>query len=160
MDKTLSFALSRMHTSFLKPAGFKKTGGTFRRSHSTHTELFNIQSSAWNGPWGRSVYVNCGLTFEGLPMEHPGDYFAGTQWADRIESVVKAAPSSRDYTEGDVDEILEGVARDILQASVALAGSLDHYRQKYLERVERVHLLKAGPRPNNSSKPKPLRGSA
>ena len=132
-----------MHASFLRPAGLKKTGGTFRRPHPTHTELFNIQSSAWNGAWGRSFYVNCGLTFEGLPMEHTGVYFAGTQWADRIESVVKAAPPSRDYTESDVEEVLEVVARDILQASVALAGSLHYYREKYIERLQRINELKA-----------------
>ena len=81
-----------MHSAALKPLGFRKTGGTFRRVHPTHTELYNIQSSAWNGPWGRSFYVNSGLTFEGLPLEHPWQCFPGTHWADRIEGVVKGAP--------------------------------------------------------------------
>jgi hypothetical protein len=132
-----------MHANVMKPAGFKKAGGTFKRAHPTHTELFNIQSSGWNGPWGRSFYVNCGLAFEGLPMEHPWQHFAGTQWADRIESVVNGAPSSREYTDDNVDQVLEAVAQDILQASAILAAGLDHYRQKYLERVQRIHEFNA-----------------
>ena len=132
-----------MHANFLKPGGFKKSGGTFRRAHPTHTQLFNIQSSAWNGPWGKSFYVNCGLVFEGLPLEHPWQYFAGTQWADRIESVVKGAPSSRDYAEDNVDQVLEGVAQDILRASAIFSAELDHFRERYLERVQRINEFKA-----------------
>ena len=138
MDKTLSVSLSLLHKAVLKPAGFLKKGGTFSRVHPTHTELFNIQSSQWNGPWGRSFYINCGLAFSGLPLEHPWQYFPGTQWADRIESVVLGAPASWDYSDETIDTVREKLGQFILQASEAMAKDLAKYRQCYLDRAERI----------------------
>src|SRR3972149_12037962 len=97
MDKSLSSTLSKLHRAVLKPPGFRKKSATFSRERADYTELFNIQASRWNGPWGRSFYVNCGLTFRDLPMEFPWTYFPNTQWADRIETVVPTAPSRGAY---------------------------------------------------------------
>ena len=132
-----------MHSNLLKPLGFKKVGGTFRRAHDQHIELYNIQSSAWNGTSGSSFYVNCGLVFEGIPLEYTGEYFAGTQWADRIETIVEGAPSSRAYSIQNADRVFQQVAEDILRASPVLANNLNHYKQLYLDRVERLNEIKA-----------------
>lgn len=138
MDKTLSDSLSLLHKSLLKPAGFKKKAGTFSRKLATHTELFNIQSSQWNGPYGRSFYVNCGLVFADLPLEHPWLYFPGTQWADRIESVISGVPASWEYSEQTIDFVRESLGESLLMASEAMARDLATLRQRYLDRVERV----------------------
>jgi hypothetical protein len=138
VDKVLSTSLSLLHKTVLKPAGFLKKAATFSRVHDTHTELFNIQSSQWNGPWGRSFYVNCGLVFSGLPVEYPWSYFPGTQWADRIESVVAGAPPSWDYSEETIDLVRDKLGKYLLLASEALASDLPRYKQQYLKRVDRI----------------------
>ena len=38
---------------------------------------------------------------------------------------------------------MEQVAKDILQASVAFDSGLPHYKQAYLERVERINAFNA-----------------
>jgi hypothetical protein len=144
VDKTLSTSLSLLHKTVLKPAGFLKKAGTFSRVHSTRTELFNIQSSQWNGPWGRSFYINCGLLFSDLPLEHPWQYFPGTQWADRIGSVVPGAPSSWAYSDETIDTVREKLGQFILRASEAMAKDLTKYRQCYLERIERIACHRQG----------------
>jgi hypothetical protein len=134
VEKILSASLSLLHKTVLKPAGFIKKASTFSRVHATHTELFNIQSSRWNGPWGRSFYVNCGLVFADLPLEHPWHYLPGTQWADRIESVVSEAPASWDYSEETMDAVQEKLGELVLQASNVMTRDLQKYRQCYLSR--------------------------
>jgi hypothetical protein len=138
VDKILSASLSALHKTVLKPAGFTKKAGTFSRVHSSYTELFNIQSSQWNGPWGRSFYVNCGLVFADLPLEHPWQYFPGTQWGDRIESVIPGAPASWDYSEETVDSVRDKLGEYLLQASETMHRDFAKYRQLYLDRVERI----------------------
>jgi len=146
MDKSLSSTLSRLHRTVLKPLGFRKKSATFSREHADYTELFNIQASQWNGPWGRSFYVNCGLTFRDLPMESPWTYFPNTQWADRIETVVPTAPKQWDYSENqNMTQLTERLGACILEASEEFAASLSKYRQEYLERVERILHYRQGP---------------
>nr|CAS02539.1 putative integron gene cassette protein [uncultured bacterium] len=140
MDKTLSSSLSLLHKAVLKPAGFSKKAATFSRSHETHVELFNIQLSQWNSRSGRMFYVNCGLTFTGLPLEFPWLHFPGTQWAARIEDLVPEAPKVWQYSEDTVDTVLALLGGSILSASAHMAGNLAAYRQMYLARVERISL--------------------
>ncbi|MGH9694632.1 MAG: DUF4304 domain-containing protein [Bryobacteraceae bacterium] len=144
MDKTLSTSLSLLHRGVLKPAGFLKKGGTFSRIRDTHTELFNIQSSQWNGPWGRSFYVNCGLVFVGLLLEHSWQYFPGTQWGARIEAVVAGAPGMWGYSEETIDSTRDKLGEYILQASETLTNDLAKYKQTYLDRIARIALHQQG----------------
>jgi len=138
MDKALSASLSLLHKTVLKPVGFLKKGATFSRQHTTHTELFNIQSSQWNGPWGRSFYVNCGLVFADLPLVHPWLLLRDTQWAERIERVIPEAPASWDYSEETIDSVREKLGEYLLQASEVMDKNLATYRQHYLDRAERI----------------------
>lgn len=135
MDKTLSTSLSLLHKTVLRPAGFTKKGGTFSRVlPSGYTELFNIQASQWNGPWGRRFMVNCGLNFHDLPLEGPWMLIPGTHWAGRLERVVHDAPPAWEYSDETVASVMEKVGSLMLKASVVLSRDLDRYRQLYLER--------------------------
>ena len=144
MDKILSTSLSLLHKTVLKPAGFLKRTATFSRAHATHTELFNIQSSQWNGPLGRSFYVNCGLVFSGFPIEYPWSHFPGTQWADRIESVVAEAPWRWDYSDETIDLTMDKLGQYLLLASEALTNDLQNYKEQYLARVDRIIAYRQG----------------
>jgi hypothetical protein len=144
LDKTLSSSLSLLHKTVLKPAGFSKKAATFSRAHETHVEFFNIQSSQWNGPSGRMFYVNCGMSFSGLPLEHPWQLFPGTQWATRIEDLVPGAPQCWNYSDETMDSVLSQLGAAILFASSHMTDNVAKYRQNYLDRVERILLHRQG----------------
>ena len=85
-------------------------------------------------------YVNCGLTFTGLPLEFPWQCFPGTQWATRIEDLVPGAPQVWKYSEETMDSVRSMLGESILAASAHMTSNLAAYRQKYLDRVERILL--------------------
>jgi hypothetical protein len=138
LDKTLSAALSHLHRSVLKPQGFLKKAGTFSRAHAEYTELFNIQASNWNGPWGKCFYVNCGLKFSDLPFETSWLYFPGTQWACRIQSLVKGLSDQWHYDESSVNSVVDQLGTAISDASGELSRNLGKFRSEYLVRLERL----------------------
>jgi hypothetical protein len=136
LDKTLSTALSALHQATLKPLGFHKNAATFSRAHADYTELFTVQASQRNGPWGRSFYVNCGLAFRDLPTEVPWGRLPNTHWAAPIDTVVSCAPRHWDYSQDDdLTELTERLAACIIEASEKLAVDPSRYRSEYLKRV-------------------------
>jgi hypothetical protein len=148
MDETLSSALSALHQAVLKPLGFHKKSATFSREHADYTELFNVQASQWNGPWGRSFVVNCGLVFRDLTTAVPCTFIPNTHWANRIEAVVPGTPGRWDYSlDADVTQLTDKLGVCIVAASREFAANLDRYRREYLERAELILRLKRGPGP-------------
>jgi hypothetical protein len=139
MDKTLSAALTTLHQTALKPLGFRKNAATFSREHADYTELFRIQASQRNGPWGRSFYVKCGLAFRDLPTDVPWGCLPNTHWAAPLDTVVPSAPRHWDYSQdGDMTELMERLAACIREASEKLAVDPSRYRSEYLKRVAAV----------------------
>ena len=139
MDKTLSAALSTLHQAVLKPVGFRKSAATFSREHLGYTELFHVQASQRNGPWGRSFYVNCGLAFHDLPAKVPWGYFPNTHWAAPLDTVVSSAPRHWTYSEHhDLTMLTERLGACILEASEALAVDPSRYRTEYVQRIAAI----------------------
>jgi hypothetical protein len=144
LDKILSTSLSLLHKSLLKPQGFSKKAATFSREHETYVELFNIQSSNWNGPSGKCFYVNCGLRFNDLPLGFSGMYFPGTQWAGRIQSLVPGLKDQWGYDEVTVDSIMKKLGSSIFLASAELSNNLAKYKDQYLLQAKEILAHRAG----------------
>ena len=138
MDKILSSALTVLHKETMKPIGFHKKAATFSRTHPTHTELFNIQASQWNGPSGRHFYVNCGVVFTDLPPPTPR---VVTHWGGRIENFVPEAPWKFDYAEETIDAVRRDLARFIPLVSEVLNNNISTYKHKYLVSMEKLKAL-------------------
>ena len=133
MDKALNSALSKLHKEVTKPLGFSKIGPTFSRTHATHTEIFNIQASQWNGPWGRHFYVNCYLIFSDVPFLTPSQR---THRNFRIEDLVVGAPSQFDYTEETIESVREKLGVYLIQASELLSKDLALQKEKFFAAAE------------------------
>ena len=134
MDKVLSSALSKLHTELMKPIGFRKTGATFSRAHSTHVEMFNIQASQWNGDGARHFYVNCDLVFPDIPFLTP---LQQTHRHFRIERIVKDAPWKFEYTEESIDAVQKDLGKYLLRASEILRSDLPLHKVSYLQHAEK-----------------------
>jgi len=147
LDKALSASLSQLHRSTLKPLGFLKRAGTFTRSNPDFIELFNIQSSNGNGPWGRCFYVNCGVKFNDLPLEVSWLYFPGTQWACRIQHLVPGLTDQWQYDETNLESVMDTLGKTIPLASIEMSKNLRTFRDQYFVRLqgmrERVRAAKA-----------------
>jgi len=106
--------ISELHSIHLKPRGFKKTRHTFIRSRDGYTEHYQIQGSAWNdreGPW--TFYLNCGISFDGLPPRSPDRDFPRTHAWMRAQ-VFTAAPLPQsiraETVPSDAAQVAEGFA--------------------------------------------------
>jgi hypothetical protein len=131
--------VARLHVEHLKPLGFKKTRHTFVRAHAAYAEHYQVQGSAWNnkdGPW--TCYLNCGISFNGLPPRSPDRDFPRTHAWMRAGRFAKGARSQYDVTAdnmlGLVEEIA-GVIRECSNYFEARHGALRHaYEQGRYER--------------------------
>jgi hypothetical protein len=96
--------VASLHAEHLKPLGFKKTRHTFVRSLGEYSEHFQIQGSAWNdsqGPW--TCYLNCGISFEGLPPRNPDRDFPRTHIWKRAEDFVRQARAEYKVTSRNIE---------------------------------------------------------
>ena len=65
MDKQFSCLLSRLHKEVLKPQGFRKEGGNFRRfSGDGLGQIINFQKSSWNSGEECRFTINIGVYAE------------------------------------------------------------------------------------------------
>jgi len=136
MDKILSSALSRLHKDVLKPRGYRKTSATFIRERTSYTELINVQASPWNGPWGRSFHVNCGVRFRDLPIETPGSHVPNTHWSARMDVIVPDSPAQWKYSDAaDMAQLMQALGADVVRASEQLAADAQRIRHDYLARA-------------------------
>jgi hypothetical protein len=116
---------SELHATHLKPRGFKKTRHTFSRSHEGYTEHYQVQGSAWNngsGPW--TFYLNCGISFNGLPPRNPDRDFPRTHAWMRAQ-VFTAAPMPESVS-------AETIASDSAQVAEAIRQCSDYFQRRHL----------------------------
>jgi hypothetical protein len=126
----------------MKPLGFRKSGPTFSRVHPSHTEIFNIQSSQWNGPWGRHFYVNCYLVFSDIPFLTP---LQRTHRDFRIERIVKDAPWKFEYSEESIASVHDQLGTLLPRASEILTRDLAIHKSDYLRSAEKWKELNQSP---------------
>jgi hypothetical protein len=86
--------LSTLHSAHLRPRGFKKSSHTFSRESAGYGEHYQIQGSSWNdeaGDW--RFYINCGISFAGIPRREPDRDFPRVHaWARAPHLVHFALP--------------------------------------------------------------------
>jgi len=83
---------SVLHMLHLKPRGYRKVRHTFSRQRDGYAEHFQFQGSSWNdenSDW--RFYLNCGISFDGLPRRSPDVDFPRTHASTRAEHIVPAA---------------------------------------------------------------------
>lgn len=110
--------VAQLHREHLKPVGFKKNRHTFVRSHDGYAEHYQIQGSAWNDPstaW--SCYLNCGISFDGLPARSPDKDFPRTHGWMRSGVFVKNARPQYDVTVANSAVMAKEIAEVISRCS-------------------------------------------
>jgi len=118
MKKPADLLLAQLHERFMKPAGFKKNGSTFSRSHHEYAEHFNIQGSAWNssgGPW--RFYVNCAISFPDVPLRSAGSGLWKYHSHTRLRQILRDAPSEFDVSDDTRDQVVEQVGGHLMDCS-------------------------------------------
>lgn len=85
---------SMLHSGYLKPRGFKKVRHTFSRELGGFGEHYQLQGSSWNDEatdW--RFYINCGISFRGIPRREPDRDFPHVHaWARAPHLVPFALP--------------------------------------------------------------------
>jgi hypothetical protein len=117
---------SELHILHLKARGFKKTRHTFSRSHDGYTEHYQVQGSAWNGsnvPW--TFYLNCGISFDGLPPRNPDRDFPHTHAWMRAPVFTAAAQSQYDIT-------VENLGASATQLAEVIRQCSEYFQRRWL----------------------------
>jgi hypothetical protein len=126
---------SLLHREYLKPLGFKKVRRTFSREHERHIERYQLQGSAWNTDGMRwTFYLNCGITFIGLPRRQPDPDFPHAHAYMRAGYFTDKALAQYDVSRDHMVLIAEGVRDAINEVSGFFARRCEHLRASYLKR--------------------------
>jgi|LakMenE18May11ns_1017448.scaffolds.fasta_scaffold9937188_3 hypothetical protein len=123
-----------LHRTYLKPRGFTKIRRTFSRQHQEHIERYQLQGSAWNSegmPW--TFYLNCGITFTGLPRRQPDLDFPHAHASMRAGYFTDSACAQYDVTPENLDLIAEKVVGTIEEVSRFFSRRYAHLKESYLE---------------------------
>lgn len=126
---------STLHQRVMKSSGFRKTGNTFSKDHANYSEHYNIQGSAWNDsgrPW--TFYVNCAISFPGVPNHSAGNGLWKFHAHTRIAGLVAEARTQYAVTEASVEEIADEVGRHIRRCSEYFSHRWEVLRDSYIER--------------------------
>ena len=126
---------STLHQRVTKPSGFRKTGNTFSKDHADYSEHYNIQGSAWNDParpW--TFYVNCAISFPGVPNHSAGTGLWKFHAHTRIAGLVPGASSQYAVTEASLEEVVDEVARHIHTCSGYFSRRWEVLRESYIKR--------------------------
>jgi hypothetical protein len=85
---------SLLHAEHLKPRGYRKVRHTFSRQFAGYGGHYQLQGSEWNdeaGDW--RFYINCGISFDGIPRREPDRDFPHVHaWARAPHLVQVALP--------------------------------------------------------------------
>jgi hypothetical protein len=127
---------SRLQTDHLKSLRFKRRRHTFVRASDGWAEHYQIQGSAWNRSGLAWIcYLNCGISFDGLPARSPNRGFPGTHASMRSGVFVGNARPQYEVTLENV----EAVAAEIADV-IARCSAYFHRRHSVLrECYEREH---------------------
>jgi hypothetical protein len=121
-----------LHREYLKPIGFRKNRRTFSREHEIHIDRYQLQASAWNTegmPW--TFYLNCGITFIGLPRREQDRDFPLAHASMRAEYFTDLALSQYDVTYERMALIAENVRDVVNEVSGYFARRCEHLRASY-----------------------------
>ena len=121
-----------LHREYLKPIGFTKIRRTFSREHEIHIERHQLQGSAWNTEgmtW--TFYLNCGITFIGLPRREPDRDFPHSHASMRAGYFTDLALSQYDVTHDSMASIAENVRDVINEVSRYFTRRCEHLRASY-----------------------------
>lgn len=124
-----------LHSAYLKPIGFKKVRRTFSREHERHIERYQLQGSAWNTdgmPW--TFYLNCGITFIGVPRRHPDRDFPHAHASMRAGYFTDAAMPQYDVSYEKMAPTAESVLAAIHEVSQFFSRRCEHLRMSYLNK--------------------------
>ena len=122
-----------LHRKYLKPLGFGKVRRTFSREHKEYIERYQLQGSAWNTdgmPW--TFYLNCGITFIGLPRREPDRDFPHAHASMRAGYFTDLASPHYDDTYERMDLIAETLAETINDVSQFFMRRCENLIECYL----------------------------
>jgi len=126
--------LSKLHTRYLKPLGFKKKGHTFSRPHAAYAEYYNIQGSAWNSadkPW--RFYINVGISFTDIPLHTNVVGMWKYHSHARLPLFVRTAPPDYDIDPANLNQVLEQLADDFSKCSEYFSRRHAILKESYLK---------------------------
>jgi hypothetical protein len=109
---------SLLHSAHLKPRGFKKVRHTFSKEFDSYGEHYQIQGSAWNdeaSDW--RFYINCGISFAGVPRREPDRDFPRIHAWARAPHLVQFALPHYDVSSHDPTSLLVDVVAVIDECS-------------------------------------------
>jgi hypothetical protein len=131
--------VAELFSEHLKSLGFEKRQHTFVRSRDGYAEHYQIQGSAWNNPstsW--TCYLNCGISFDGVPPRSPDKEFPRTHAWMRRGVFVKDARPQYDVTAANRAVMAKEIADVIYRCSEYFqrrhAALLKSYEDRRYER--------------------------
>ena len=129
-----------LHIEHLKALGFRKLRKNFSRDRGDYIEHFQIQGSAWNdasSPW--VFYLNCGITFSGLPIPDHGH--VGTHASCRANVFTRRARAQDEVTVDTMAEVARHVHLVICDVSAYFGQRHTALRESYLGKRYRYAFL-------------------
>jgi hypothetical protein len=127
--------ISVLHAMHLKPRGFKKVRHTFSKKFDCYGEHFQLQGSAWNdeaSDW--RFYVNCGISFAGVPRREPDRDFPRVHAWARAPHLVQFALPHYDVSSDDPSSHLADVVAVIDECSSYFARRHRYLAEAYAQR--------------------------
>jgi hypothetical protein len=122
--------VAELHNGHLKPIGFRKRRHTFVRYQDGYAEHYQIQGSAWNNPSTSWIcYLNCGISFEGLPPRSPDKDFPRTHAWMRSGVFVRDARPQYDVTVENSEVTAKEIADVIVRCS-------EYFRRRHVVLLE------------------------
>lgn len=121
-----------LYREYLKPLGYRKIRRTFSREHEKYIERYQLQGSAWNNaalPW--TFYLNCGISFIGLPRRVPDKGFPHTHASMRASYFTDLAPPQLNVTAENMALTVKNVHESIDEVSQFFMRRCECLRESY-----------------------------
>lgn len=123
-----------LYSRWLKPAGYRKAGHTFRRDTEFTRLEFQVQGSSWNGPpsgplilspWRPTwqFYVNVAVN-----LKPPQRTDGSPDGSFRLERILPEANRAWELTEGVVDQLADELGTLIIRADEMIAARVNKAR--------------------------------
>lgn len=126
---------SKLHSAHLKPRGFRKVRHTFSRELDGFGEHYQFQGSDWNdeaSDW--RFYINCGISFAGVPRREPDRDFPRVHAWARAPHLVHFALPHYDVSSEDPTAHVAEVVAVIDECSSYFARRHRHLAEAYARR--------------------------
>ena len=138
LKKWLSKPAFRATRGVLEAVWFPKEGRTVSRDCGSYWERINFQGSAWNDANSGRFYINVGIEFKDLAPRKLWSLMPHTHWADRLERIVKEAPSQWGYdSQTDRAGMKTQMGRHLAAVGPLLQARAAEIREEYLTQQEK-----------------------